>query len=242
MRIANAIRQRFKTFVGSWDRSPSWGWTTPSRELLLWNSFQYLGNNRMAGSYCEFGVWRGDTFATAIRMVDKLESAFPCLKPTRFNAFDSFEGFQEPKGKDKHPLFQAGGRAFSTAQFVHLAKSRGIEPSRYRMIQGWFNQSLPRCIGSDDVGEIALAYVDCDLLESTRDVLPYIASRMIKGGVVAFDNWFCFAGDPSSGEQGALNEFLAANRSVTLIPFRNFGWHGRAFLWHSRIDGSTTQM
>jgi hypothetical protein len=44
---------------------PLYGWTSEAREEILWLAFTYVRYSRLIGEYAEFGVWRGDTFATA---------------------------------------------------------------------------------------------------------------------------------------------------------------------------------
>ena len=214
---------------------PSYGWTTAPREDVLWLALTYLGCSKLSGDYAEFGVWRGDTLATAYRFMTMLGKQFPVIKPMRFHAFDSFEGFPEPHAMDICPIIQQGGRAYSVEQFRALLRRRRIPPEQVRVTKGWFAQTLKPTAASDALiadASLSLAYVDCDLYESTRDVLPYLRRKMKPGGVVVFDNWFLYLGHPLKGEQGACREFMAAHPEVAFVPFARVGWHGRSFLYH----------
>lgn len=182
-------------------------------------------------------MWQGSTFATAYHLAEYVGRSIPLLKfsSMKFHAFDSFEGFPEPKGDDVHPQFQEGGRASSLDQFNALIAQRQVPMDGITVTKGWFSDTLRPGTASDSLiadQSLAIAYVDCDLYESTRDVLPFLRRKMIQGGVIIFDDWFCFAGHPLKGEQKACREFLAANPEVVLVPFQRFGWHGHSFIFH----------
>jgi len=208
----------------------SFGWTTPERELFLSLVLNYLGSNRIAGDYAEFGVWRGDTLCTAYHLAQDLAGSFPAFKEMRFYAFDSFEGFPELRGDDIHPQFRQGGRACSEEEFLRIVSARNVPAERLTVTRGWFKDTLGKCTLPER--SLAAAYVDCDLYDSTREVLECISPRMAAGAVLVFDDWFCFGGDPHKGEQKACREFLAKHPEVCLVQFQNFGWHGTSFLFH----------
>jgi O-methyltransferase len=200
---------------------------------MLWTALQYLEANHIAGDYAEFGVWRGDTLATAFHFAKGRAR----LAEARFIAFDSFEGFPKLRDADIHPTFQAGGRSFSLEDFLRQIGSRGVPNDRLTTYKGWFADSLAFG-GTADLqvpdDSFSLVWADCDLYESTRDMLPFVARKIRPGGIIAFDNWFCFDADPLRGEQRAVNEFLADSADTALIPFYRFGWHGQSFVWHCR--------
>lgn len=231
------LRREFVTRVRTVLRSalglaPHFGWTTTQREEALWTAIRYLQANKVVGNYAEFGVWRGDTLATAYRLARGLSGA---LEPP-FYAFDSFAGFPELHEKDRHPQFEAGGRSFSRARFEANLRDRGVNLEHVRTYSGWYRESL--ALGAQADGEIpegkfALAFCDADLFESTSEILPFLAPRMMCGGLVLFDNWNCFGADPSRGERAAVADFLSKRSDVELIPVYSFDWHGVAFAWHS---------
>jgi O-methyltransferase len=217
------------------EQHPSLGWTTPQREQMLWLCLQYVRASRLAGDYAEFGVWRGDTFATAYHLKEQLDQHSRSMETMRFHAFDSFEGFPELHGDDVFPQFQKGGRACRVEDFEALLVERAV-PTRCRTTtKGWFVDTLaPGAIGDDLIADasLAMAYVDCDLYESTRDVLTFLQRKMMSGGVVIFDDWYCFAGHPLKGEQYACREFLSRYPEIELVPFLPVSWHGVSLIFH----------
>lgn len=210
------------------------GWTTPAREQMLLTGISYLEANKIQGHYAEFGVWRGDTLATAYRFIKKR----PFFDKMIFFAFDSFQGFPELKGLDIHPMFQTGNRAFSIEKFQDNVSRLGVAIERLRIYPGWFSETLaPGTLADSDIPDQSLSFIwaDCDLYESTRDILPFIWSKAKSGAVIAFDDWFCFDANPDKGVQLAVREFGLMNPSFTLVPFFRFGWHGLSFILH-RIE------
>ena len=76
---------------------------------------RFVGHNRVEGSYLEFGVWRGSTFA----------QFYHTLRRHRLHvsmyAFDSFQGLPEPAGIDAaagYEPFHAGQFGCSALDFV----------------------------------------------------------------------------------------------------------------------------
>lgn len=222
----------------------SMGWTTPQREQIIEIALHYLGASHVYGDYVEFGVWRGDTFATAYHFSQHLSGLFPKFKDMQFHALDSFEGFPELKGDDNFPQFKEGGRACSIEDFEQGMAQREVDMTRVKTTKGWFSDTLVQNGKVDKEikdNSLSLAYIDCDLYESTADVLKFIGPKMINGGLMIFDDWYCFAGDPAKGEQRACTEFLTANPTVGLAPFRTFHWHGISFIFHKYKDAKTVE-
>lgn len=222
----------------------SLGWTTRERENIIELALQYAGASHVFGDYVEFGVWRGDTFATAFHFSQHLSVSFPKFKEMQFHALDSFEGFPELKGDDNFPQFKEGGRAFSLDGFNECMEQKKVDMSRVKSTKGWFSDTLVAGGKADTEikdNSIALAYIDCDLYESTADVMKFIGPKMMKGGLMMFDDWYCFAGDPTKGQQRAVTEFLETNPTFALAPFRAFHWHGNSYIFHKYNDKETVE-
>jgi len=219
---------------------PRHAWSNPAREGMLTIGIDYLEANRLSGAYAEFGVWRGETLATACRLAQVRQSF-------RFGghyAFDSFEGFPELSGADVHPMFKTGDRACSLEQMSANLERFGVPPGQVKSYKGWFSVSLvPGGAADREIADGSLSFVwaDCDLYESTRDLLPFLFRKAKPGAVVAFDDWFCFDANPEKGVQKAVFEYLAAHPEVTLVPFHRFGWHGYGFIFQ-KLTGDAIDM
>ncbi|MCF8077797.1 MAG: TylF/MycF family methyltransferase [Desulfobacterales bacterium] len=189
---------------------------------------EYLIGAQVIGDYCEFGVYQGATFIYAYQTIS------PHFNEMRFAAFDSFEGLPHPSGVDSYngytSHFYKGQFSFSHSQFVRNLKRKGVNLQRVITVQGWFNESLAiersQIHGIDN---IAVAWIDCDLYESTVPVLDYLTPRLNPGAVVIFDDWRCYRNHPDYGEQRACREWLERNPQISLKELLSFGWNGIAF-------------
>jgi len=202
--------------------------TLNRRYLAIQEIADYLTGAEIEGDYIEFGVYRGNTFSYAYK---RLSNLFPEMK---FIACDSFEGLPEMRGKDIEGHYSSG---FSKNEFACIKESfmenlkrRGVSLKKVTIIKGWFSDTLKE--KNPDIAEIhhiAVAWIDCDLYESTVPVLKFLTSRVTTGSVIVFDDWRCFRNQPDFGEQLACREWLQENTHLKLIELFSFGWHGIAF-------------
>jgi hypothetical protein len=102
-------------------------------------------------------------------------------------------------------------------QFLSQVKRHVRDASKLHVVEGWFSDSLtednPAVRGLD---KVAIAWVDCDLYESTVPVLNFLTNRLQDGSLIFFDDWFCLKGHPDRGEQRACREWLERNPQVRL--------------------------
>lgn len=177
-------------------------------------AMQYVMNERIAGDYVEFGVYKGATFVEAWGAAEEMG-----LDEMRFVACDSFQGLPTDGGP-----FRAGQFASPRAEFDATLRANRVPPGRVRVIEGFFTPEMPL------PDQVAVAWIDCDLYESAVPVLDALTDRLVDGAVLAFDDWFTHRGRPDQGEQKACAEWLERNPAIGLIPWRDFHWAGKAFL------------
>jgi O-methyltransferase len=148
-------------------------------------------------------------------------------------AFDSFEGLPETDDvRDLHPQWYAGAYPTATDLFELIVEDSGINRDEYSMVPGFYYDTIgPKSINSDSFAtDIAIAYIDCDLYSSTRDVLYFLKSRLKTGMIIAFDDYFCYSSNGISGERLAMLDFLKENEEWAFVPFYQFNWHGQSFV------------
>jgi len=189
---------------------------------------EYLIGAQIPGDYCEFGVFEGTTFSHAFR---NMAPHFPDM---RFVAFDSFEGLPQPKGLDARggysSHFYEQQFACSLQDFQRNVRRNGVDLTRVRTVEGWFSDTLRQSVADQHgVDRIAVAWIDCDLYESTVPVLEYLTRRLQIGTVLAFDDWRCFRNLPDYGQQRAVREWLEKNPQLSLAELLSFGWNGKVF-------------
>lgn len=189
---------------------------------------EYLIGAQMPGHYVEFGVYQGTTFTHAFKNMS------PHFKKMRFIAFDSFEGLPNPKGIDilsgYSSHFYEGQFSYSKEDFLKRIKRNGVDVEKVLAVKGWFDKTL-LLEKSQEYGldKIAVAWIDCDLYESTVPVLKFLTNYLSVGSVIVFDDWRCYRNHPDFGEQRAFKEWIEKNPQITVKELLSFGWNGIAF-------------
>lgn len=199
------------------------------RQEFFYNAFRALSFNGIDGDYVEFGSAGAMTFALAFRESRRHEHG------AMLWAFDSFQGLPATKdAKDEHPAWaKARAKGYlvtSHDQFHKLCASRGIPRDAYKVIAGFYEETLPAMSPRDEPSNIALAYIDCDLYSSAKTVLEYLMARLKHGMIIAFDDYFCWSASQISGERRAMLEFFHKDSPWKLVPYMQFGWHGNSFV------------
>jgi O-methyltransferase len=188
-----------------------------------------MAGNQIAGDYLEFGVFRGVSFAAAyhaLRGVFETAGSDHMVEvghhsqadaaairriwaSLRFFAFDSFAGLPKPAGVDTaSPLFKEGKYACSLEEFRNNLRRAGVPSDRVVAVPGWFEETCtPAIRDRHQMQRAGIVFVDCDLYESTTQVLEFITPLLQSGTVIVFDDWYHFSASAGHGEQRAFAEW-----------------------------------
>lgn len=151
------------------------------------------------GLVCEFGVYQG----LSLRQWQPGSDG-------RVHGFDSFQGLPEAWTDAD------GAGAYSTGGEIPAL------PGHARLWVGWFADCLPGFM-ADCTDPIRLLHIDCDVYRSTVDVLEGLATRMVPGTVVVFDDYDGYPGFEGH-ERRAWLEFLTRHgRSAEVLGHVFFG-------------------
>jgi predicted O-methyltransferase YrrM len=150
------------------------------------------------GFIAEFGVFSG----TSINMLASVYSS------RTIYGFDSFEGLPHSVG-----LFRAG-------EFSMNHQLPEVRPN-VRLIEGWFNETLPPFLKARPNEKAALLHIDCDLYSSTKTVLELLRDRIVPGTIIVFDE-ICNLALFYQEEMKAFFEFVEGARI-------RFEWIGYGF-------------
>lgn len=194
---------------------------------MVYKAFGFITNNKLKGDYAEFGVFRGRGLIEAYYASKKFNRT-----DVNFWAFDSFEGLPEIAGEDIGGPFEKGEFYCGYEDFERNLRSYDVDMSRVKTVKGFYNESLSPEKFSEPEFKIAIAWVDCDLYESTVPVLDFLTERLIDGAVVIFDDWYCFNGSGEKGEQRACAEWLEKNPNIRLNEYHNYHWAGKSFIFN----------
>ena len=198
---------------------------------MLAQAFEFVKINGIGGDYLEFGVWRGTTFHHARTMARRYR-----VPGVKFRAFDSFQGLP-PVAANKYEIWREGQFACGREEFEAELKRKGFRPGEYVVTEGFYADSLSDGLVAALKSEgmrAAVTYIDCDLYESTRDVLRFLAHFLQDGTVVCFDDYWNYRGRSDMGEQRALAEFAAAHPEMHLRPYLAYSPTGMSFLCEFR--------
>lgn len=193
----------------------------------------YIVKNQIEGDYLEFGVWKGNSFIEAYNQINNYSNTFynVGLRATneknmfvdmKFHAFDSFEGLPETQNTSNPIQYFAGNYSATEELFRNRISDAGLDMDRVTITKGWFNESLnKKAADALNLRQIAVAYIDCDIYESSVDVLNFITPYLKTGSVLIFDDWFRNKGISSTGVQGAALDWLKSNPQITLQHYYN---------------------
>jgi O-methyltransferase len=187
---------------------------------------------RRGRDYLEFGTGRGKSFVAFFRAAEKYG-----LEDMRFFGFDSFEGLPEtptcprPKENTSKSAFVAGNYACSQEEFSNILIKNGVDMQRVTLIPGFYSQTLTESLRSElAIKAAAIVNIDCDIYESTVDVLSFVTGFLRDGSLVLFDDWLAYDAHPRRGEQRACREWLEENPQIHLTEYFKYTQTGAAFI------------
>jgi|TARA_A100001035_G_scaffold60056_1_gene45052 hypothetical protein len=213
----------------------------PHISKQLWhdsNAFRwaaaYVVKNQIEGDYLEFGVYKGTSFIETYNQILNYSKTFyeggggkssgkeNIFLNMKFHAFDSFEGLPETKNNSNPIQYFPGAYSASENLFRDRLINAGLDMEKVTITKGWFNESLNKNTANAlSLDKVAIAYIDCDIYESSVDVLEFITPFLQTGSVLVFDDWFRNKGISSTGVQGAVLEWLERNSNIKLQHFYN---------------------
>lgn len=206
------------------------------REHMADLAARFVKNNHIQGSYLEFGVWRGSTFAQFYHAINRRR-----LRMDMY-AFDSFEGLPEPVGVDALPGYEplrAGQFGCTVDQFEREMRSRRVPESAYTLVPGFYDQTLSQELAEKHgITSAALVWIDCVLYESARPVLEFLGPLLQDGTLLMFNDYYRFKGHPDLGERKAFAEFLRAWPTLRVTDYARFSSVGQAFIVHTTRPGT----
>lgn len=209
------VTRSARTFLASRPIEPSLRrvrpYTMTSNEglLALGRQVRAVLADGIPGDFVECGVWRG---GAAFLMADLLRQAG--VRDRKVWLFDSFEGLPPPQAIDG-----ASAIAYATSpddpRYLDNCRAmldevrRGAEAlglaDRTELVQGWFEDSLPKA--RERVGPIAILRIDADWYSSVRCCLESLYDQVSDGGYVIFDDY-----DTWDGCAIAAHEFLGTRK------------------------------
>jgi hypothetical protein len=210
------------------------------RKLML--GVDYVYGSDVKGDIAEFGTMTGATAAAMAQELGLAYLTYPANDPRgnvkRLHLFDSFRGLPVSSSRvdTEAPHVQAGTWSAGTCKGITkedlLKKCARFIPTENVLIHdGWFKDTLPKLPANTT---FALLHIDCDLYQSTIEVLDFCFSRGMvqEGAAVFFDDWNSNRASPEYGERKAWAEAVE-RYSIKSSDSGEYGHLGRKFLVHS---------
>ena len=195
----------------------------------LATGIDYISASRVPGDVAEFGIGSGWTSAVLVR------SFWPDQR-RHLHLFDSFERLPEAGTIDQDsPMVKSGlwGKGdcnwnFSPEILTRLLKQED-PAAEFTIYQGWFSAVIGKF--SEDT-KLAMVHLDCDLYQSTIDVLDALFQRRLlsSGALLLFDDWTCNQCSPVFGQQRAWSEAIS-KYNVRYMDYGFYSNAGRRFVY-----------
>ena len=179
----------------------------------------------LPGDIVELGVYRGASLMSWANFLEVRNMGDRAKQVIGFDNWEGFKKFHEKDGDENVRVNKVIG-GYDAGIFKEVLKDaiaiydkdRFIPyKPRIILVDGDIEESVPRFIKENPGLRISLLHVDCDLYEPTKVGLQYLWPRVVKGGVVVFDD---YGVRPWEGESTAADEYFADKK----IALRRFNW------------------
>lgn len=157
------------------------------------------------GAIVECGVFKGASlvrFATFRQLLSN-----PAAK--KVIGFDAFGEFPETafagdqKWREKF-IADAGEQGIGVDQLMDVLRHKRMDQN-VELIQGDVCQTIPAYLDQHPELRISLLNIDVDVYEPTKAVLTHLYDRVVRGGVILFDDY----ANVFPGANAAVEEFFA---------------------------------
>jgi len=164
----------------------------------------------LEGDILELGIYRGGTTTMTAHYLKTLNSK------RKIFACDAFMGLPY---EDKHSIWEnAKGMYSETSESIVQKKLEKFDVAdKVNLVKGLFEDTLYQQLSDK---KFSLVLVDCDLYDATKLSMEFVYPRMVKGGIIMFDDYDRVNRDEATcGETTAADEFCKEkNLQIDLFP------------------------
>ncbi|MFH1482479.1 MAG: TylF/MycF/NovP-related O-methyltransferase [Patescibacteria group bacterium] len=195
--------------------------TSLMRFIIKYEIFKKILN--IHGSIFEFGVNFGGGLMTFARLSEILEPYNHQRKIIGFDSFSGFPSISDKENKDNSLCYEGSLAVDSYDDIQQCIRLFNINRpmnhiSKVELIKGDICETLPKYINENPHTMASLVILDTDLYEPTKIILDNMMKRIVKGGIILFDQLNIKAW---SGESVAvIEEFKNLNNlKIERFPF-----------------------
>lgn len=158
----------------------------------------------LPGDVIELGVFKGASLIQFATFRELLENE----KSRRIVGFDVFGKFPQPEFIKSDKQFVDEWNKQHTGEFLNkeeLYKSLKLKGmNNVELVAGDISETIDEYLAINPHTRISLLHIDVDIYESTKIGLSKLINRVVKGGVIIFDDYATI-----EGETVAVDEFLS---------------------------------
>ena len=169
---------------------------------------------KVEGDFVEVGVYKGATALTAINYIDELKKHEENFKRNVW-LFDTYDGFNYDSANKGPDISLAGSH-----KLYGVKKTLEYLSETFKDTISSFN-TLPLNIITDplplELKKIAVAHIDCDLYESSKQALLKISKLITPGGIIICKGAACTPGH--YGFLFSMEEFLSSKDGQSYTKF-----------------------
>ncbi len=155
----------------------------------------------LPGHIVECGVYKGASFIRFGSFREILESPYS----RKIIGFDAFGKFPEQEASDDRKFIEKfegeGGPGISVEELKTVLAYKAL--TNYELIQGDVTDTIPAYLSNHPELKIALLHIDVDVYKPSIAILNHLYDRVVRGGLVVFDDFGTVA-----GETRAVDEFF----------------------------------
>jgi predicted O-methyltransferase YrrM len=167
----------------------------------------------LPGDVAEFGVFKGASLIRFASFRELLENE----KSREIIGFDTFGTFPDTQHEDDQSTLKnfvdvTGGESFSVENLNDIMAHKNI--SNVSFVSGDICETLPQYLSDNPHKRFSLIHIDTDIYEPAKVILANVYNKLVRGGVIVFDDYTSFA-----GETLAVDEFLDQHKDLKLNKF-----------------------
>jgi len=167
----------------------------------------YMSVKDLAGDILEFGVFKGSGMALFLKLKNMYEPN-SLMKVIGFDYFQKDSLIDTLDGINKDCMTSVLTRVDSSDLTLESVNKRlsSYDADNYMLVQGDAVVECKKFCSNNPGAKIKLLYMDLDMAEPTYQILREIWSRVVRGGVVVFDEYAYHSWDESVGVDAFLKE------------------------------------
>jgi O-methyltransferase len=132
----------------------------------------------LGGSLLEVGVWRGGTGGLIAKRVELSG------KENKVYLADTFEGVVKTGEKDQY--YKGGEHADTSQEIVNELLADKLQLTNFKILKGIFPDDTSHLVDNE---EFCFCHIDVDVYNSAKDIVNWIWPKLIKGGIIVFDDY-----------------------------------------------------